>query len=311
MCYIITITNYSTLYKLLAVTAYVYRFVFNCLHHQALQTGLLSTDELCKIKLKWVAECQRQVYWQEMHNLSHSGPNHKHTMLVQQLRLFLDSKGFIRCGGRIHNAPLSQLAKFPYLLPARHPFTTLIIYATHIKLYHSRVNGTITTLRQTYWIPTIRQCVKGLLRRCTTCRRHIGKSYTSPDPAPLPKSRNQGPCPFTFTCVDFTGALYVKNGSEEVNVYVCLFTCATSRAVHLEVVTDLSTATFMLAFRRFVCRRSLPELIISDNATTYEAAADELEKLFSSEEVHTALGIRGTTWKFIPKKAPWFGAFWE
>ena len=92
---------------------------------------------------------------------------------------------------------------------------------------------------------------------------------------------------------------------------MCLFTCATSRAVHLEVVTDLSTATFMLAFCRFVGRRSLPELMISDNATTYEAAVDELEKLFSSKEVHTALGIRGTTWKFIPKKAPWFGGFWE
>ena len=67
----------------------------------------------------------------------------------------------------------------------------------------------------------------------------------------------------------------------------------------------------MLAFRRFVGRRSLPELMISDNATTYEAAAGELKKLFSSEELHTALGIRGTTWKFIPKKAPWFGGFWE
>ena len=81
----------------------------------------------------------------------------------------------------------------------------------------------------------------------------------------------------------------MRNGSEEVKVYVCLPTCATSRAVHLEVVTDLSTATFMLAFRQFVDHRLLPELMISDNATTYEAAADELKKLFSSEEVHTAL----------------------
>ena len=187
----------------------------------------------------------------------------------------------------------------------------IIVYAIHIKLYHSGVNNTITTLRQAYWIPTIRQCVKGLLHRCTTCRKHIGKSYAPPDPAPLPKSRTQDARPFTFTGVDFTGALYVRSGSEEVKVYVCLFTCVTSRAVHLEVVIDLSTATFMLAFRQFVGRRLLPELMISDNATTYEAAADELENLFSSEELHTALGIRGTTWKFIPKKAPWFGGSWE
>ena len=311
LCYIIAITNYSTLHKLLAVTAYVHRFASNCLHHQKPQTGPLSSDELCKAKFKWVADCQGQVYWKEICNLSHSGSNHKRTMLVRQLRLFLDSEGFIRCGGRIHNAPLSQLARFPYLLPSRYSFTTLIIHDTHTRLYHCGVNSTITALRQTYWIPAIRQCVRNLLRHCTTCRRHIGKSYSPPDPAPLPKSRTQDVNPFTFTGVDFTGALYVRNGSEEVKAYVCLFTCATSRAVHLEVVTDLSTATFMLAFRRFVGRRSLPELMISDNATTYEAAADELKKLFSSEELHTALGIRGTTWKFIPKKAPWFGGFWE
>ena len=88
--------------------------MFNCLHHQTPQTGPLSLDELSKAKFEWVADCQRQVYWKEIGNLSHSGPNHKRTMLVRQLRLFLDSEGFIRCGGRIHNAPLSQLAKFPF-----------------------------------------------------------------------------------------------------------------------------------------------------------------------------------------------------
>ena len=153
--------------------------------------------------------------------------------------------------------------------------------------------------------------MKSLLRCCTTCRKHNGKPYTAPDPAPLPKSRIQDVCPFTVTGVDFTGALYVRSDNKEMKVYVCLFTCATSRAVHLEVVTDLSTTTFMLAFRRFVGRRSLPELMISDNASTYEAAADELRELLSSEEVHTTLGCKGTTWKFIPKKAPWFGGFWE
>ena len=161
---------------------------------------------------------------------------------------FLDSEGFIHCGGRIHNAPLSQLIKFPYLLPTKHPLTTLIVYATHVKLYHCGVNCTITALRQTYWIPVARQHMKSLLCHCTTCRKHNGKPYASPDPAPLPKSRTQEVRPFTVTGVDFTRALYVRSSSEEIKVYVCLFTCATSRAVYLEVVTDPSTATFMLAF---------------------------------------------------------------
>jgi len=96
----------------------------------------------------------------------------------------------------------------------------------------------------------------------------------------------------------------VHNRDEEVKVYICLFTCATSRAVHLEVVGDLSTETFLLAFRRFAGRRSKPKLMISDNATTFKAAAAELEVLYSSKEVRTALSNEGVTWKFIPRKAP-------
>ena len=89
-------------------------------------------------------------------------------------------------------------AKFPYLLPLRHPFTILTVHATHAKLRHCGVNITITALRQTYWIAAVRQCVKGLLRHCRTCRRHIGKSYDPPDPASLPKCRTQDVHPFNI-----------------------------------------------------------------------------------------------------------------
>jgi len=78
-----------------------------------------------------------------------------------------------------------------------------------------------------------------------------------------------------------TGALYVRSNNGEIKVYVCLFTCTTSRAVHLDIVTDLFTATFMLTFCYFVSHQLLPELMISDNASTFKAAADELKDLVS------------------------------
>jgi len=81
--------------------------------------------------------------------------------------------------------------------------------------------------------------------------------------------------------------------------------------VHLEVATDLSTATFLLAFRRFAARRSLPQVMMSDNATTYTLAAEELTQLLSSQAIRTVLGREGITWRFITKKAPWFGGYWE
>ena len=165
--------------------------------------------------------------------------------------MFVDDKGLLRCGGRIHNAPLSELARFPYLLPLNHHLTTLIVNNMHVVLSHAGVGATLTALRQSFWIPSGRQCVKKILHRCTVCRRHGGRPYTAPETAPLPKVRVQDVPPFTITGVDFefTGALYVKQDcGEEQKVYICLFTCATSRAVHLEVVADRSTATFLLAF---------------------------------------------------------------
>jgi len=91
----------------------------------------------------------------------------------------------------------------------------------------------------------------------------------------------------------------------------CLLTCASTRAIHLEIATDLSEATFLQAFRRFAARRSLPRLVLSDNASTYTSTAKELNELLQSPTLKAALMHRGTTWRFIPKRAPWYGGFWE
>ena len=232
-------------------------------------------------------------------------------MLVRQLRLFLDKNDCLRCGGRIHNAPLSHVSKFPFLLPAKHPLTTLIIHSFHLRLLHSGTNSTLTELRQESWIPTARQTVRSVIRKCTTCKKNCGSFYPSPDPAPLPKIRVRDAPPFTITGVDFTGALYVHEHHQEIKVYICLYTCATSRAIHLEIVNDLTVDMFLLSFRRFASRRSLPSVLVSDNASTFQSAAEELQKLFKSSILVHNLSKQGVQWQFIPKRAPWYGGWWE
>ena len=111
--------------------------------------------------------------------------------------------------------------------------------------------------------------------------------------------------------MDFSGALYVRHKGEEIKVYFCLFTYTTTHALHLEIVQDLSTETFLLAFCMFTARRSLPTIMVSDNTSTYLSAADELQSLMQSPVVQRQLSMRGVTWKFIPKRAPWWGGFWE
>ena len=184
---------------------------------------------------------------------------------------------------------ISELTKFLYLLPPKHPFMALLIYNVDIKMYHTGVIGTLTAIRQSCWIPMGRQYVKTLLHKCTTCRKHSGKPYTASDPPPLPKTRTLDAPPFTVTVVDFTGALYVWKNPEELKVYICLFTCATTRAIHPVVVTDLSAETFLLAFHRFVSQKSLPQIVMSDNASAYVSAATELHNLFKSKTLATSL----------------------
>ena len=98
----------------------------------------------------------------------------------------------------------------------------------------------------------------------------------------------------------FTGALNVRDMGKENKVYVCLFTCAVTRAVHLEIVIDLTTGNLLLAFKRFSSRKSLPEVMLSDNASTYLAAVEELNKLFSCKTLLEALSRKRVMWKFIP-----------
>ena len=160
--------------------------------------------------------------------------------------------------------------------PTKHPFTKLLVYATHKKQLHGGVNSTLTAICQCYWIPSARQVIRKLLRHCVICQKVQGKAYQIPDPPPLIKERIQSAQPFEYTAVDFTGAMYVRDRGHKNKVYVCLFTCAVSRALHLEIVTDLSVETFLQAFRRFSSCKSLPKILISDNASTYMAAAEEL-----------------------------------
>jgi len=109
----------------------------------------------------------------------------------------------------------------------------------------------------------------------------LGRPYRAPESPPLLKVRVTEAPPFTVTGVDFTGAPYVKGAtSQETKIYICLFSCAVSRAVHLEVVNDLIVDTFLLAFRRFCSRKSLPRKMISDNASTYLSAVEEIRKIF-------------------------------
>ena len=136
----------------------VLRFLNHLRKCEPKHVGPLSAKERHHALQEWIKNCQALTYSDEIANLtSHS---QSRLPLVRQLRLFLDSGGLLRCGGRIHNAPLDDSAKFPFLLPPRHPLSKLIIHDAHVKQLHSGVNATVTALRQTFWITSIRAACK-------------------------------------------------------------------------------------------------------------------------------------------------------
>ena len=146
--------------------------------------------------------------------------------------------------------------------------------------------------------------VKTVYLKCVKCRKRGGPPYASPDAAPLPSIRVKESYPFAITGTDFSGAIPIADGI----AYILLFTCGVSHALQ---VKDMSTRSFIDAFRRFTCHHPLPKIVYSDNARTFVSAGGILVKMFQNPEITAFLSDRQIQWKYIPKRAPWYGGFWE
>lgn len=159
--------------------------------------------------------------------------------------------------------------------------------------------------------------MKNFIRKCVICRKFEGTPYSSPPQADLPSDRVSEDPPFTHVGLDFAGPLFIstKNSegaeNESKKVYICLFTCASTRAIHLELTSGLNVEAFLLAFRRFTGRKGVPATLHSDNAKTFKSSSREVQRIIRSEEVWRYLTNKQIQWNFIIEKAPWWGGYWE
>ena len=302
--------KFSSFRKVVRTMAWVLRYIQNLKRptSQRKLGGLVLEEEQGAIP-HVIKLIQRAEYTKEYISLERGGKGKLH--LVDQLNLYLD-EGIIRCKGRLAMAELPAETKFPILMPKKHPMTVILIREAHRAVAHMGMNATVAEIRRNYWIPQIRQCVRKVLNTCVTCKRVQGKSFRTPMVPPLPEFRVQCKEPFSVTGIDYTGAMSVRSGPNRTDkAYIILFTCPVSRAIHMELVDNLSCNTFLLAFRKFCNRRIFPSLILSDNATTFVAAAGFLKELAESQVVQEHLMEIKCSWQFIPARAPWFGAIWE
>ena len=178
-----------------------------------------------------------------------------------------------------------------------------LLRGAHERVLHDGVKETLMELRSRYWIVKGRSFVKSVVRQCTTCQRFEGGAYSAPPPPPLPTFRVKEEPPFSYTGIDFAGPLYTKDGEGQRGKYwVCLYTCCIVRAVHLELVPNLSTPAFLRSFKRFAARKGLPHKIISDNGKTFKAAAKAIRYIVNCGEVQKYIAGLGVEWDFnLPK----------
>ena len=181
-------------------------------------------------------------------------------------------------------------------------FTTLIIKDAHEHVLHHGIESTLAYIRTNFWIMKGRKTVKDLLRKCVLCKRFQGKTMLPPASPDIPDFRvNHLLNAFEATGLDFAGPLFIKKDTRDsLKVYILLLTCASSRAIHLELVPDMKVPAFLRGFSRFSARRGIPSFIVHDNFKT-----------FRSVEVKKYMLKRGVKQRFILPASPWWGGFYE
>ena len=300
---IFDIKRFSSLNKLLRSTCWVLRFIDSLKSKggpREHNDRHLRSEEIINAERLWIEEVQKEM---------RSEANYK--QISQQFGVYED-KNLLRCKGRIEYANIEYEAKYPILLPGEHYFTELIILNCHERVHHNGLAATLSELRSRFWVTKGRQRVKRVIRKCRNCIRVQGKAYSVPPVAALPEFRVESVPPFTNVGIDFAGPLYLKTKDAKMEkCYIVLYSCCTTRALHLDLVEDLSGTTFIRSFRRFTARRGTPSVINTDNAKTFKYTAGFLKKLQYDSLFTSLLQEKRVTWKFNLERSPWWGGYFE
>ncbi|XP_055909573.1 uncharacterized protein LOC129944268 [Eupeodes corollae] len=316
------IDNISSWHRLIRVLAYIRRYISNL---RVKSTGVrvsggLKFHEIHSAKMSVLKHVQLTSYPREIDDLLKTKTLSPKSNLLKY-SAFLDSDGLLRVGGRIKHAAVSYNIKHPIILPKTNKISFLIVEDIHNRYMHAGVSETFTFVRQQFWIMGSRNIVRKVIHRCkpcfmqrkATCEQLMGN---------LPLQRIQPNRAFTDTGCDYAGPLTIKlnrgRKPKLLKAYIALFICFSTKAIHLEVVSDLTTDAFLAALRRFVSRRGLCRNIYSDNGTNFQGAKrclSEMHQLVLSQKhndtVISSLAKDGIAWHFIPPSAPHFGGLWE
>ena len=217
-------------------------------------------------------------------------------------------------GTRLKTVIKTRQMNAPIILDGDHPYTRLWIRYLHER-EHASTEKVVSEIRNGFFVLRMRTNARRAAHHCMQCRATNAKPKI-PQMGQLPECRLASrTAPFTHCGLDFFGPMTVTIGRRQEKRYGALFTCMTTRAIHLELAASLSADSAIMAIRRMTARRGQPAIFYSDNGTNFRGADSELraavEELRASVQLKDELANNRTEWKFIPPGSPHMGGAWE
>ncbi|XP_062535226.1 uncharacterized protein LOC134204420, partial [Armigeres subalbatus] len=281
------------------------------------RSGFLQTLELIEASNNLVRLAQNEVFAKDIAAVATHGQVETNSKLRNLAPILVD--GILRLQGRLRHAAISNDRKHPIILPARHPLTISIVSYYHLKNLHAGPQLLAACVREKFWPPRLQDLARSVVHSCVSCFRCRPRNLDQLM-GDLPLERVTPSLPFLNKGVDLCGPFQYRKAKKTppIKCFVAIFVCLVTKAVHMELVYDLSTSAFKAALHRFISQRGKPSLIECDNATNFRGAAKELKELgkqFRSQQhqdgiVHQCAD-EGINFKFIPPRSPNFGGLWE
>lgn len=314
------VSKYSSITKFQRTLAYILRFISNLKSDSTSRiNGIhLTREELFHALYKACRQEQLKFYPGEMMQMTSKGEISKSSSL-KSLSPFVDEFGLLRVGGRIENSEAPFSTKHPIILCSKSQLTKLILEDIHKRNKHAGPSLTLAISRQNYWIPSGRNIVRQMINKCVICVR-VKAQIRNQVMGNLPSCRVEYLRPFLKVGVDYAGPIPIHmrkgRGQKTHKSYLCLFICLSTKAIHLELVGDMTSESFLGALKRFVARRGICQEIYSDNGTNFIGANNQLRQTFNkliagSQIISDFSSSFYISWHFNPPSAPHFGGIWE
>lgn len=301
------LNKFSSLSKIIRITAYMLRFINNLSPNSNKESNkILSAFELHNALLLIIKFTQNKYFSEDLISIKNKKLPSKY---LRKLNPFFDDKNVLRVGGRLQRSNLHYDQKFPILLPRSSRLTDLLIEEKHREFLHPGAQTLQFLIFQNFWILSARRAIRKIISKCVKCWK-LNPRPCQPPMGNLPISRISEAKAFSTSGVDLCGPLLITlgktRGAKTFKAWICIFVCFATKAMHIELLSELTSECFLAGLRRFIARRGRCSKLVSDCGTNFVGANKYLQDIF-----HIASETEKINWDFNPPASPHFGGLFE